>query len=192
MALIEGKVFADGTSGQLWLVALTHFLANVPAIFGHQLLAARKQPATPAASPPAIPPVTVALFVAGLVGLSGCAGWSPRKVTYATLTGITEGTTVTMQKLPSACEAAELAAAKDQTTKEGKISESGKVHAHCEGTAKALTATHDGLIAARNFAASAPDDSKQWPKWVWTAIQLYEDVRPLVRKYGIEMPEVTP
>lgn len=127
-------------------------------------------------------------IVFGAIGLSGCAGL--RSVTYTTLTAISDGSTAAARRLPGVCEAAEVEAAKKQATKELKVSESGKIHLDCEATAKALIATHDGLIAARNFAVNSPNDPKQWPKWVLSAIQLYEDVRPLVAKYGIDMPEV--
>jgi hypothetical protein len=136
------------------------------------------------------PPMSGAAVVLVLAAfaLSACSGL--RAVSYKTLAIMTDGATVAANALPASCEAAELAAAKKQPTKELKISESGKVHADCEATAKALSATHDGLTAARNFVANAPDDPTQWPKWVLSAIQLYSDLRPLVAKYGIKLPEV--
>ena len=149
------------------------------------------------AAKPADPPpsgAAVVLLLAGALGfgvaMGGCTGL--RSVSYKGLTIATDGATGAAEQLPAACEVAELAAAKKQPTKELKISESGKVHADCEATAKALSATHDGLVAARNLVANAPDKASDWARWVLSAVQLYQDVRPLVAKYGIKLPEVKP
>lgn len=167
----------ESTAGKIVAYA-AWLLGNVPALFGKQLVKFVR------GEGPAL------VLVLAAFALSACSGL--RAVSYKTLMIATDGATVAAEQLPKACEVAELEAAKKQPTKELKISESGKVHAQCETTAKALSATHDGLVAARNFVASAPDDPKNWPRWVLTAVQLFEDLRPLLAKFNVKLPEVKP
>lgn len=119
--------------------------------------------------------------------LAGCA---TKVVPYQVLAVAAESAAAVARQLPPQCERVELETAKQQATRDRKISQSLAVHQRCQAAARALTVTHEGLMAARNLVATSPREATQWSQWVATAMRLYGDLAPVLSEFGLQLPGV--